>query len=104
MLVLIVSLSMLWARGAVFGFLRESGARRDTSSSARVALVAMWIVAQVPPQDADALRGCRHTVIGVVLLIAVALAGDVVNGARRWLHVGRDTLPAFRDDEARAAD
>jgi rod shape determining protein RodA len=27
-------------------------------------------------------------VIGLALLIAVALAGEVVNGARRWLHVG----------------
>jgi rod shape determining protein RodA len=27
-------------------------------------------------------------VIGVAFLIAVALFGDVVNGARRWLHVG----------------
>jgi len=26
--------------------------------------------------------------VGVALLVAVALAGDVVNGARRWLHVG----------------
>ncbi len=27
-------------------------------------------------------------VIGIALLVAVALFGDVVNGARRWLHVG----------------
>jgi rod shape determining protein RodA len=27
-------------------------------------------------------------VVGLALLVAVALAGDVVNGARRWLHVG----------------
>jgi rod shape determining protein RodA len=26
--------------------------------------------------------------VGVALLVAVALFGDVVNGARRWLHVG----------------
>jgi rod shape determining protein RodA len=26
--------------------------------------------------------------VGLALLVAVALAGDVVNGARRWLHVG----------------
>src|SRR5258706_1079485 len=26
--------------------------------------------------------------LGVALLVAVALAGDVVNGARRWLHIG----------------
>ena len=26
--------------------------------------------------------------VGLLLLVAVALFGEVVNGARRWLHVG----------------
>jgi rod shape determining protein RodA len=52
-----------------------------------VALVAMWIVAQVPPQTLMRLAVPAY-VLGIALLIAVALAGDVVNGARRWLHVG----------------
>ena len=42
-------------------------------------------------------------VLGIALLVAVALFGDIVNGARRWLHVGVDALPALGDDEARAA-
>jgi len=52
-----------------------------------VALVAMWIVAQIPPQTLMRFAVPAYA-IGVALLIAVALAGDIVNGARRWLHVG----------------
>jgi rod shape determining protein RodA len=52
-----------------------------------VALVAMWIIAQVPPQTMMRFAVPAYAV-GLALLIAVALAGDVVNGARRWLHIG----------------
>jgi rod shape determining protein RodA len=52
-----------------------------------VAITAMWIVAQVPPQTMMRFAVPAY-VVGLALLVAVALAGDVVNGARRWLHVG----------------
>jgi rod shape determining protein RodA len=52
-----------------------------------VALFVMWIAAQIPPQTLMRLAVPAY-VVGVVLLIAVALFGDIVNGARRWLHVG----------------
>jgi rod shape determining protein RodA len=52
-----------------------------------VALIAMWIVAQVSPQTMMRFAIPAY-VVGLGFLIAVALAGDVVNGARRWLHVG----------------
>jgi rod shape determining protein RodA len=52
-----------------------------------VAFVAMWLAAQISPQTL-----MRFAVpifgLGLALLIAVALFGEVVNGARRWLHVG----------------
>jgi rod shape determining protein RodA len=52
-----------------------------------IALAAMWIVAQVPTQTL--LRSAVPVyLIGLGLLVAVAVGGDVVNGARRWLHVG----------------
>ena len=41
-----------------------------------------------PAADADALRACPPTWSASRFLVAVALFGDVVNGARRWLHVG----------------
>jgi rod shape determining protein RodA len=52
-----------------------------------VAFVAMWIAAQIPPQTLMRFAVPIYAV-GVVLLVAVALVGEVVNGARRWLDVG----------------
>jgi len=52
-----------------------------------VALAAMWMAARIPPQTLMRFAVPAY-LIGIALLIAVALAGDVVNGARRWLHVG----------------
>jgi rod shape determining protein RodA len=52
-----------------------------------IALVAMWLLAQVSPQTLMRFAVPAY-VVGLLFLIAVALFGDVVNGARRWLHVG----------------
>ncbi|MGH8766040.1 MAG: FtsW/RodA/SpoVE family cell cycle protein, partial [Burkholderiales bacterium] len=52
-----------------------------------VALMAMWTVARIAPQTLMRFALPAY-LIGLILLVAVALAGDVVNGARRWLHVG----------------
>lgn len=52
-----------------------------------VAFVLMWVVARIPPRTLMRLALPAY-VIGLALLVAVALGGDVVNGARRWLHVG----------------
>ncbi len=52
-----------------------------------VALVAMWLAARVPPQLLMRFALPAYA-LGLGLLVAVALFGDVVNGARRWLHVG----------------
>jgi rod shape determining protein RodA len=66
----------------------EQPARVTTQvSSLVVALAAMWLVARIPPQTLMRFAVPAY-VIGIALLVAVALAGDVVNGARRWLHVG----------------
>ena len=52
-----------------------------------VALVVMRIAAQVPPQRLLHLALPAY-VIGIALLIAVALFGDISKGARRWLNLG----------------
>jgi rod shape determining protein RodA len=52
-----------------------------------VALVLMRLVAQIPPQRLMHLALPTY-VLGVLLLIAVALFGDVSKGARRWLNLG----------------
>jgi len=87
LLVLMLSLSML-------GLLALFSASYDTPSRVAsqlvnlgVALAAMWLVAQVPPQTMMRFAVPAY-VIGLAFLVAVALFGDVVNGARRWLHVG----------------
>ena len=52
-----------------------------------VGFVAMWILAQISPQALMRFAVPIY-VIGIAFLVGVALFGDVVNGARRWLHVG----------------
>jgi len=52
-----------------------------------LALGAMWVMAQIPPQTLMRLAVPAY-VLCLALLVAVALFGDIVNGARRWLHVG----------------
>jgi rod shape determining protein RodA len=56
-----------------------------------VALTCMWLVANIP------LHYLMRTalpmyVLGMVLLIGVALAGEVSHGARRWLNIGVATI------------
>jgi rod shape determining protein RodA len=51
------------------------------------ALVLMWIVANVAPRQL-ARAALPLYVAAVLLLVAVALGGTVVNGSRRWLNVG----------------
>ena len=51
------------------------------------ALLIMRLVAQVPPQQLMHLALPTYA-IGIILLIAVALFGDVSKGARRWLDIG----------------
>ena len=52
-----------------------------------IALGVMVLVANIPPQYLIALAVPVYTT-GVILLIGVALFGDVANGSRRWLHLG----------------
>ena len=52
-----------------------------------VAVLIMWLVAQVQPQTLARLAVPIY-VVGVGLLVAVALFGEIVNGARRWLDLG----------------
>lgn len=51
------------------------------------ALFAMWVVANMHPRRFMQFAVPIY-IVGVLLLIGVALFGEVTNGARRWLHVG----------------
>ena len=50
-------------------------------------MMVMWIAAKIPPQNLMRLAVPIY-VLGLVLLVAVALFGQVKNGARRWVNVG----------------
>ena len=52
-----------------------------------LALAGMWLAARIPPQTLMRFAPPAY-LVGIALLVAVALFGDVVNGARRWLHIG----------------
>jgi rod shape determining protein RodA len=87
LLLLLVTLSML-GLVALYSAAYENPARiLNQLVSLGVALTAMWIAAQIPPQTLMRLAVPAY-VVGLAFLVAVALFGDVVNGARRWLHVG----------------
>ena len=52
-----------------------------------VALAIMWLVANIPLQHIMRLAVPLY-MIGLILLIGVALFGEIQNGARRWLNIG----------------
>lgn len=52
-----------------------------------VAFAAMWIAARIPPQRMMSIALPLY-IVGVLLLVGVALFGDVSKGARRWLNIG----------------
>jgi rod shape determining protein RodA len=87
LLLIILSLSML-GLAALYSATYESPARLvNQLGHLGLALCAMWVVAQVSPQALMRFAVPAYA-IGLALLVAVALFGDVVNGARRWLHIG----------------
>jgi rod shape determining protein RodA len=87
LLVIVATLTML-GFAALFSASYDNPARVASQvGNLALALAAMWVIAQVPPQTMMRFAPPAF-VIGVALLLAVALFGEVVNGARRWLHVG----------------
>jgi rod shape determining protein RodA len=52
-----------------------------------VALGVMYVFANIPPHYLVRIALPLY-VLGVLLLVSVALFGEIVNGARRWLNVG----------------
>ncbi|HEV8255572.1 MAG TPA: rod shape-determining protein RodA [Casimicrobiaceae bacterium] len=67
----------------------DQNVSRITSQIASLgfALVLMWIVANLSPQQLSRAALPLYAA-AVLLLVAVALGGTIVNGARRWLNLG----------------
>lgn len=59
----------------------------NQSVSILVALGVMWAMANLPPQHLMRIAWPTY-VIGLLLLLGVALFGEISHGARRWLHIG----------------
>ena len=87
LLVMLLTLSMVGVAVLFSASYDNPGRVYSQLMNLGVALTAMWIIAQVPPQTMMRFAVPAY-VFGLALLVAVALAGEVVNGARRWLHVG----------------
>ncbi len=52
-----------------------------------ICFVLMWIAASIPPQRLMRFAVPVYTV-GIALLVAVAMVGLVLKGARRWIIIG----------------
>jgi rod shape determining protein RodA len=87
MMVLMLALSMLGLLALFSASYENPGRVTSQVMNLGVAVAAMWLVAQVPPQTMMRFAVPAY-VVGLAFLVAVALFGDVANGARRWLHVG----------------
>jgi len=64
-------------------FVRTSG----QLANMLIALSVMWVFANIPPHFLQRLA-LPLFLLGCALLVGVALFGEIVNGARRWLNIG----------------
>jgi rod shape determining protein RodA len=72
----------------LFSAADQSAARMTNQLvSLAVSLVAMWVVANIPPQTL-ARTAVPLYALAILLLVLVAMFGVVVNGSRRWLNLG----------------
>ncbi|MDP3134638.1 MAG: rod shape-determining protein RodA [Burkholderiaceae bacterium] len=65
----------------------------DHARNMLIALLVMFVVAQVPPQRLMSLAVPLYT-LGVLLLVAVELFGITKKGSTRWLNVGMVIQPS----------
>ncbi len=92
---LMAALALTVALGLTVVYSASGGAAPDRvlgqARNLAVALAALWVVANIPPQALMRLAVPAYAA-GLALLIGVALFGDVRNGARRWLNLGFTTI------------
>jgi len=77
-----VGLVSMYSAGGGF-----DGRFADQSRNFGIALVAMWIAAQFSPQALMRVTVPAY-LLGVLLLVAVEVAGETSKGATRWLNLG----------------
>ncbi len=87
---LLISLLLLMAAGLITLYSATGGDTARVGKQALhivIALFIMWLVANVPLQQIMRLALPLY-MAGLILLIGVALFGEIHNGARRWLNIG----------------
>jgi rod shape determining protein RodA len=88
---LMVTLIVLAALSLTVVYSASGGASLDRAlgqlRNFAVALIALWIIANISPQQLMRLAIPIY-IVGLLLLLGVALGGEIRNGARRWLHIG----------------
>jgi len=86
----------------VFSASGQSGARlAGHLTNIAAAMAVLIVVANVPPHILAKL-GPPLYVLGLVLLLGVALFGEIRNGSRRWLPLGFTSIQPSELDEDRA--
>ncbi|HLT25382.1 MAG TPA: rod shape-determining protein RodA [Zeimonas sp.] len=83
-LAMLVALSFVTMQSAALDY---DGRLADHARNVGIAFVVLWIAANLPLQWIQRLA-LPTWLLGVALLVAVALFGDVAKGARRWLDLG----------------
>ncbi|ROH84065.1 rod shape-determining protein RodA [Pseudomethylobacillus aquaticus] len=81
-LALVVGMAVLYSAGG-----HSVGRMQAQAINIVIALSVLWVTANVPPQHLQRLALPIY-VLGLLLLVGVALFGEISNGARRWLHLG----------------
>lgn len=80
----LVVFALITQYSAAFDF---EGRFIDHSRNLLIAFMVMWVTANLKPQFLMRIAVPLY-VVGVVLLIAVELFGDISKGAQRWLNLG----------------
>ncbi len=83
-LALLVTLSFVTMFSAALDY---DGRLQDHARNVFIAFAVMWMAANLPLQWMQRAAVPAY-LLGVALLVAVALFGDVAKGARRWLDLG----------------
>lgn len=83
-LAMLVALSFVIMHSAALDY---DGRMADHARNVFIAFVVLWIAANLPLQWMQRIA-LPAWLLGVALLVAVALFGDVAKGARRWLDLG----------------
>lgn len=83
-----LTLTLLLALFVLYSASGQSPSRMSAqATNIMVALSALWLFANLPPQHLERTALPLY-VLGLLLLVGVALFGEITYGARRWLDLG----------------